>query len=164
VNVGLIEGGTAKNTVPDRAACVIDTRFETREDAEAVRGALRRLANSPWEGISDVPERLREARVELDGRITRLPLEASDASQALRLAYETCAAAVGLSVGEAPLQGGGSDANLLSALGVPSIDGLGPYGKHFHKIEEWSSLSSLRRRTQALACFLVEGWERARPA
>lgn len=164
VNVGLIEGGTAKNTVPDRASCVIDTRFETREDAEAVQAALHELAASPWDGVAGVPERLREAKIELDGRITRLPLEASDASQALRRAYESCAAAVGLEVGEAPLQGGGSDANLLSALGVPSIDGLGPYGRHFHKVEEWSSLSSLRRRTKALARFLVEGWERARPA
>ncbi len=60
-------------------------------------------------------------------------------------------------MGEAPLQGGGSDANLLAANGVPVIDGLGPFGKHFHKVEEWSSLSSLQKRTEALASFLVHG-------
>lgn len=160
LNIGLIDGGTAKNTVPDRASCVIDTRFETREDAERVVAALESLAAHPWAGLDVQPERLREATVTVEGRVTRLPLESSDASQRLRESYEHYAAAVGLKIGEAPLQGGGSDANLLSSFGVPSIDGLGPYGKHFHKVEEWSSLSSLQRRTKALACFLAGGVER----
>ncbi len=160
VNVGLIEGGTAKNTVPDQATCVIDTRFETIEDARRVVAALEALAADPWSGIEVEPGRLREVEIELEGGITRPPLEASPESQRLREAYERCAAAAGLEVGEAPLQGGGSDANLLSSHGVPVIDGLGPYGRHFHKIQEWSSLRSLQRRTRALACFLVEGVER----
>ena len=57
-------------------------------------------------------------------------------------------------MGEAPLQSGGSDANLLAACGVPSIDGLGPCWRDFHRVTEWSSLGSLLKRTQALACFL----------
>ncbi|MBC8072615.1 MAG: M20 family peptidase, partial [Deltaproteobacteria bacterium] len=61
----------------------------------------------------------------------------------------------GLAVGEAPRQGGGSDGNLLAAWGVPTIDGLGPWGKDFHQTTEHSSLDSLRRRTQALACLLA---------
>jgi acetylornithine deacetylase/succinyl-diaminopimelate desuccinylase-like protein len=79
-----------------------------------------------------------------------------DWSQRLRLAYEPYAAAMGLQVGEAKLQGGGSDANLLVALGVPCIDGLGPFGEFFHQVTEWCSLTSLRRRTAALAWFLAE--------
>lgn len=83
-------------------------------------------------------------------------MEASDASQALRARYERHAAAVGLDTGEAPLQGGGSDANILSGAGVPCIDGLGPRGRHYHEAREWSSLESLLRRTEALARFLCE--------
>ena len=30
-----------------------------------------------------------------------------------------------------------------------------PYGKHFHNPREWSSLDSLRRRTQAIALYLL---------
>ncbi|MEM6990765.1 MAG: M20 family metallopeptidase [Myxococcota bacterium] len=157
-NVGLIEGGTAKNTVPEQARCVIDTRFETVADAEAVRAALEAIVASPWGDT--VPQRLHEAAVVLGGAVTRPPMEASDESQALRRRYERHAAAAGLDVGEAPRQGGGSDANLLAAYGVPSIDGLGPFGKFFHKPQEWSSLQSLRRRTQALACFLAEHADR----
>jgi len=80
---------------------------------------------------------------------------ATDASQALRRRYEEHALAAGLEVGEASTQGGGSDANLLAAAGVPVIDGLGPYGAHFHSTAEFSSLSSLKRKTQALCCFLA---------
>jgi glutamate carboxypeptidase len=156
LNVGLIEGGTAKNTVPERASCQVDARFETIADAERVSAFLRGLQTDPFAGIDRVPERLRRVTVEVAGGITRPPMEASPGTQRLRGVYEPYAAACGLQVGECPLQGGGSDANLLAADGVPVIDGLGPYGQFFHQVEEWSSLDSLRRRTAALACFLAE--------
>lgn len=155
LNVGLIEGGTAKNTVPALARCQIDARFETVADAERVTAALKALAPDPF-AVLALPERLRGVTVEVEGGVTRPPMEAAPATQRLRAVYEPFAAASGLQVGECPLQGGGSDANLLAADGVPCIDGLGPYGQYFHQTEEWSSLDSLRRRTAALAWFLAE--------
>lgn len=156
LNVGLFDGGTAKNTVPEKASIQVDARYQTLADAERVTAALFDLQRDPFAGIDAVPERLRGVRVEVSGGLTRPPMEASAATGRLRLAYEPYAAAVGLQVGEAPLQGGGSDANLLVALGVPCIDGLGPFGEFFHEVQEWSSLTSLRRRTAALACYLSE--------
>lgn len=150
VNVGIVEGGTAKNTVPDHASCTIDARFTTAAEATRLQDELQRLASAT------LPGRLAAARYELTGGVSRPPMEPSSATQSLRAHYERHAAAVGLGVGEAPLQGGGSDANLLAAAGVAVIDGLGPWGKHFHKVEETSSLSSLLKRTQALATFLVD--------
>ncbi|MCX4239364.1 M20/M25/M40 family metallo-hydrolase [Paraliomyxa miuraensis] len=165
VNVGIIAGGTAKNTVPDFARCVIDSRFVTVADAEEVVARMQALAADPFaeetaRGV-EVPARLRQARVELRGGVSRPPMEVRPGTQALRLRYEAHAAAAGLRVGEAPRQGGGSDANLLAAHGVPCIDGLGPAGAFFHNPQEWSSLSSLRRRTQALACMLAEEADRS---
>ncbi len=156
LNVGLFDGGTAKNTVPEKASIQVDARYQTLADAERVTAALFALADDPFAGITDVPERLRSVRVDVSGGLTRPPMEASAATQRLRLAYEPYAAAVDLQVGEAPLQGGGSDANLLVALGVPCIDGLGPFGEFFHEVQEWSSLTSLRRRTAALAWYLAD--------
>lgn len=156
LNVGLFEGGTAKNTVPERASIQVDARYQTLADARQVTATLFALADDPFAGIADVPERLRGVRVEVSGGLTRPPMEPLPSTSALRLAYEPYAAAMGLQVGEAPLQGGGSDANLLVALGVPCIDGLGPFGEFFHEVREWSSLTSLRRRTAALAWFLAE--------
>ena len=76
-------------------------------------------------------------------------------SHALMAAYAIHAASVGLGAGEAPLQGGGSDANLLAQHGVPCIDGLGPAGTGAHRRAERCSLESLRLRTMALSRFLA---------
>jgi glutamate carboxypeptidase len=48
----------------------------------------------------------------------------------------------GLGDGEAPLLGGGSDANTVAPLGVPAIDGLGPRGAGFHTSTEDGELDS----------------------
>ena len=156
LNVGTIEGGTAKNTVPERASCQVDARFETVADSERVAAAMHELARDPFAGCVGVPDRLRGVRVEVSGGVTRPPMEPIAASRRLLAAYEPYAAASGLKTGEAELQGGGSDANLLVALGVPCIDGLGPFGEYFHQVREWCSLASLRARTAALAWFLAE--------
>lgn len=153
VNVGLFEGGTAKNTVPEHARCELDGRFIRAEDGPWLEEAVARVVRGAH---ADWPERLKLVHFATSGGVTRPPMEATGASQRLRAEYARHAAAAGLGAGEAPLQGGGSDANLLAAEGVPSIDGLGPYGQHFHQREEWSSLSSLRKRTEALATFLLE--------
>ncbi len=156
VSVGLVEGGTAKNTVAEAAVAHLDARYETSAAVEQLEQAMRAICASPFEGVDPVlaPERLRRAALTLEGGVTRPPMEPLPGTEALRLVYEREASAVGLSVGEAPLQGGGSDANLLVGFGVPCIDGLGPYGEHFHETREWCSLGSLEKRTAALGRFL----------
>lgn len=150
VSVGLIAGGTARNTVPERASCEVDARFERHADALALDAAMAQLAKL------ELPGRLADVRVEVSGGIARPPMEATDAMHQLADRYGAHAERAGLGAGLAPLQGGGSDANLIAAAGVPCIDGLGPAGQHYHRTDEWCSLDSLRRRTQALATFLAE--------
>ncbi len=149
VNVGVFEGGTAKNTVPDQASIVIDARFVEADTVAEVQRKFEEIIATP------MPARLTGVRFELTGKVTRPPMEKTAENEALRLEYERHAAAVGLKVGEAPRQGGFSDSNLLAAHGIPTIDGLGPFGKGDHSKDEWCSLDSLRRRTQALALFLA---------
>jgi glutamate carboxypeptidase len=48
-------------------------------------------------------------------------------------------------------RGGASDGNLITALGVPCIDGMGPIGGGAHTEKEWADLNSLRERTRLLA-------------
>ena len=152
VNVGLFHGGTAKNTVPESAWVELDARFIRAADGDELVASIRTVVAEPA-----LPDRLRlrDVQLSLSGGITRPPMEPTDATQALRARYEEQAEAVGLGSGEAPLQGGGSDANLLASAGVPCIDGLGPFGRFFHQREEHCFLDSLHRRTQALARFLA---------
>jgi glutamate carboxypeptidase len=109
VNVGQFSGGTSKNTVPERAECKLDLRYQTVADAEALVAGLRAAADA-----AQVPG----VRLEVQGGVNRLPLERTDASAALRDEYAACARESGLGDGEAPLLGGGSDANTIAPLGV----------------------------------------------
>jgi glutamate carboxypeptidase len=148
VNVGQITGGTSKNTVPERAECKIDLRYETVADAEALVGRLRAAAEAAGAAVPG-------ARMEVIGGVNRLPLERTPASAALRDEYAACARTAGLGDGEAPLLGGGSDANTVAPLGVPAIDGLGPRGAGFHTTTEYVELDSFLPKAEALLRFLI---------
>lgn len=148
VNVGKFTGGTSKNTVPDRADALVDFRFETRADGEALVSAIKAAAE---ECAATVPG----ARIEVSGGIARLPLERTDASAALMEAYGAAAKAAGLAAGEAGLIGGGSDASTTSAIGIASIDGLGPRGIGFHTHDEQIEVVTLLQKAEALARFLA---------
>ena len=50
--------------------------------------------------------------------------------------------------------GGGSDASTSHAMGIPSIDGLGPRGIGFHTKDEQIEIATLLLKAQALARFL----------
>jgi glutamate carboxypeptidase len=147
VNVGLIRGGSSANTVPAEATCSADVRFVRATDGEAVIAACEAAAAELSAATG--------ARVEVNGRIGRLPLERSEASVALYRAYAACARAAGLGDGEAALMGGGSDANTVSAIGVPAIDGLGPRGRGFHTHDEYIEVPTLARRVEALIRYLI---------
>jgi glutamate carboxypeptidase len=146
VNVGTFQGGTTKNTVPAEARCEVDLRFEAREDGARLEADLARIAR---EAAID------GTRIEIGRTGWRDPLVRTEASAALAREYLACAAASGLGTGEAPLVGGGSDACTTGAMGIPSIDGLGPRGRGFHTHEEEVDLSSLVPKACALVRFLA---------
>jgi glutamate carboxypeptidase len=146
VSVGTIRGGTSKNTVPDLAECAVDLRFLSNRDGEALVESLRAAcAEAAVEGT----------RLELAPSSWRAPLERTPASAALADAYGACQRESGLGSGEAPLVGGGSDACTTGALGIPSIDGLGPRGAAFHTRDERVELGSLVPKAQAFLRYLA---------
>jgi glutamate carboxypeptidase len=148
VNVGVIEGGDAKNTVPDRCEAELDFRFQTVADADATFARMKEIALEAARAVDGTS-------LELAGGPARYPLEKSDASVALFREYGACAKEAGLGSDEAPLIAGGSDASSTSAIGIPSIDGLGPRGSGFHTKEELIEISSLEPKAAALAAFLA---------
>ena len=51
--------------------------------------------------------------------------------------------------------GGASDGNLTSAIGIPTLDGLGAVGDGAHALDEWVEIESLPERA-ALVAGLIE--------
>ncbi len=146
VNVGLVSGGTTKNTVPAFAACEVDLRFEAVADGRALEEALQAIArDAAVEGTT----------LEVQRASWRDPLERTPASSALAKEYGDCQRESALGQGEAPLVGGGSDACTTGAAGIPSIDGLGPRGKGYHTREEEVDLASFVPKASALVRFLA---------
>ncbi|MBT8491628.1 MAG: M20 family metallopeptidase [Deltaproteobacteria bacterium] len=147
LNVGLAKGGEARNTVPPLAECSVDMRFESSADGESTVTRVRELASRLSQETG--------ASIEVDGGVRREPLERSDGSARLYQEYAACADAAGLGSEESPPLGGGSDANTLSSVGVPAIDGLGPRGLGFHTKDEFIEVSTLPLRVEALVRFLL---------
>ncbi len=147
VNVGLISGGEARNTVPHHAECDIDFRLIHKEDGEELVRAVHALAERFGKETS--------TSFSVSGGVSRPPLERSEASAGLAARYADAAKLSGLGFEEAGLIGGGSDANNVSAIGVPAIDGMGPRGSGFHTYNEHIEVSSLALRAEALVRFLL---------
>lgn len=148
VNVGTISGGTSKNTVPAEATAGVDLRFQTPADGERLVTTLKDLAAK---AAAAVPG----ARIDVEQGSMRPPMNKADGVDDLRRRYGKHARAVGLSDDEAPRQGGGSDGNTAAAMGIPTLDGLGPRGKGFHTHDEQIEFETLLQRTCALAAFLA---------
>jgi glutamate carboxypeptidase len=146
VNVGKIAGGVGKNTVPAQCRAEIDLRYVLPAQGTELLTGLRVLASL---------EHLPGTRVELQEGAGRAPLVATDASRALVERWGEGAREAGLGTGEAPLQGGGSDASTTASVGVPSVDGLGPRGAGFHTLDERVELDSLVPKAEALLRFLL---------
>ena len=148
VNVGTFSGGTSANTVPAEARCEIDLRLVRGTDGDRLLGELDHLARALAAETG--------ATFTIDGGIRRAPLEHLPGTPALLARYAAAARAEGLGGDEAPLMGGGSDANTLAALGIPAIDGLGPRGKGFHTPEEYAEIATFEPRVLALVRFLLD--------
>lgn len=142
VNVGRITGGTRPNVVAEHAEAVIDVRVPAAEDAARITTALQRLQP-------------RDARITLSvtGAVDRPPLERSAAVTRLYEQAREVARELGRDLGEGST-GGGSDGNFTAALGVPTLDGLGPEGDGAHALHEHVVLRDLPWRAAFLASLV----------
>jgi glutamate carboxypeptidase len=143
VNVGVVSGGTRENVVAAAAEALLDVR-------------VARLADCAWleEQLAHGPE-LDGTTVELSGGWTRPPLERSPGAATLFEHAREHGRALGLDLHEASAAGG-SDGNLVGALGVPVLDGLGAEGAGSHAVDEHVLVDSLPVRAQLLAAILRE--------
>jgi glutamate carboxypeptidase len=145
VNVGLMQGGTAVNTVAARATAAIDVRFPTLNIMEKILGEVREICN-----CCELPGS--DSRILREGSF--LPLEQDEASRALLDLYARSAAELGLEVaGEAT--GGSADSGFTAALGTPTLCGTGPVGGNAHTDDEWCRIDTMVPRAQALALTIL---------
>jgi glutamate carboxypeptidase len=142
VNAGVIGGGTRSNVVAAEAWAEFDVRIAKAADEQRIDRRFRALRAVD-----------RRCRLEVTGGLNRPPMERTSGTVTLFRRAATMAAGLGFQLQEAAT-GGGSDGNFTSALGIPTLDGMGAVGEGAHADRESILLDALVPRTALLAAMI----------
>jgi glutamate carboxypeptidase len=142
VNAGVIGGGTRSNVVAAEAWAEFDVRIAKAVDGPRMDRRFRSLRAVD-----------RRCTLEVTGGLNRPPMERTPGTVALFRRAATMAAGLGFQLQEAAT-GGGSDGNFTSALGIPTLDGMGAVGEGAHAEKESILLDALVPRTALLAAMI----------
>jgi glutamate carboxypeptidase len=142
VSVTQVNGGVALNVIPPESQIYADVRFLKQSEFDRIDAAIRSLTPV-------VPG----ANVVVDGYLDRPPMERNKVILGTYQQARQIGESLGLSMSETG-SGGGSDGNFTAALGIPTLDGMGPEGQGMHALHEQVSIRSLYRRSTLIAGIL----------
>jgi glutamate carboxypeptidase len=141
VSVNLVRGGRSRQVTAAEARADIDVRVRDAARMQEVDAMVRAVAGVPI---------LPGIRIELEGKLTRPPLEPTPGSERLVALAAEVAAEIGIELH--PIEEyGGSDGCFTAALGVATLDGLGPLTYDMCGDDERIEIASLVPRTALLA-------------
>lgn len=144
LSVGLVSGGSASNVVPEYAEAVVDMRYWDNNKFGEIHHTLLEMAKKPHiDGVS----------IEIIVKSQKPAMVMNEGTQKLMQLVEKAGASINLPITWQAV-GGGSDANLTSSHGIPSLDGLGPIGAGFHSDKEYLELDSIEPRIALLKAIL----------
>ena len=140
VNVGVITGGSGANVVAGTASAKIDVRHWVPEETERIDATLATITpTDPRVSIS------------VNSSWNRPPMQHTAGTEALFQVLKTQASRLGHDDLKGIAVGGGSDANFISAIGVPVVCGLGAGGAGAHARYEYIYPDSVPFFTALLA-------------
>ncbi len=147
-NCGVISGGTAANTVPEKCTFTAEIRFNTNAELEYAESIIKKIAEKQYiDGTS----------CELKKIVSRPAMEKCDRNfellKKMNEIYKKC----GLPELTARQSLGGSDAAEVTQSGIPCVDSIGVAGDKIHTPDEYALLSSLSQAAKRIAavCFYI---------
>jgi glutamate carboxypeptidase len=143
VSVGTAGGGSKTNVIPAEAWAEVDVRIARKSDGPRIERKFASLK----------PADKRCSLVETGG-INRPPMERTPGTVKLYQHARALARELGFELAEAAT-GGASDGNFTSAMGVPTLDGMGAVGEGAHASHESILIEHLAPRTALLAGMLI---------
>lgn len=143
VSVGVAGGGTKTNVIPADAFAEVDGRIARIADGPRIERKFASLKAAD-----------KRCSLAITGGINRPPMERTRGTVRLFQRAQSLAAEIAIQLEEAST-GGASDGNFTSALGVPTLDGMGAVGEGAHASHESILLEHLAPRTALLAGMLA---------
>lgn len=142
LNVGIINGGEARDVVPSEAEGKIDLRVSDEEQKDDIIKDMESVVkNIHVNGTSS----------SLKGGMSRPPMVKTEATEKLLAVIEKAGKELGMNIKDEST-GGGSDASFTASEGIPTVDGMGPLGQFSHSLEhEFVDLKTFPKRTALLA-------------
>jgi glutamate carboxypeptidase len=144
VNVGVVGGGSKSNVIPAEAWAEVDVRIARPTDGARMERKFAALKATD-----------KRCSLTVTGGINRPPMQRTRATVALYRQARALAAELGFELDEAAT-GGASDGNFTSALGIPTLDGMGAVGEGAHARQESVVLEHVAPRIALLAGLLAE--------
>jgi glutamate carboxypeptidase len=141
VSVNLVSGGRSRQVTAAEAMADIDVRVRHSAQMDQTEATVRKVAGAPI---------LPGIRIDLKGRITRPPLEPNPNTKLLLKMATEVAAQIGIDLHPTE-EYGGSDGCFTAALGIATLDGLGPLTYDMCGDRERIEVASLVPRTVLLA-------------
>jgi len=140
-NAGKMSGGIGANTISPTAQIIVEVRYSQQQERERLLAGIKEVVNNPEvSGVSAC----------LSGKIQRDVMQPNDKQTKFLTMLEKLL--------DEPLateqRGGVSDANIVSAAGVPTLDGFGPYGDGDHTKNERAAKKSFSRRIAQVSKIL----------
>jgi glutamate carboxypeptidase len=143
VSVGLAGGGSKTNVIPAEAWAEVDGRIARIADGARIEKKFASLKATD-----------KRCKISVSGGINRPPMERTRGTVAHFQRARALAAELGFQLDEAAT-GGASDGNFTSALGIPTLDGMGAVGEGAHAAHESVRLDHLATRTALLAGMIA---------
>jgi acetylornithine deacetylase/succinyl-diaminopimelate desuccinylase-like protein len=134
-NVGIIEGGSSVNAIPERASMLVDIRSVSSDEIEKLEAYLRRVVDIAAREENSLRSMSGTSLVcEFEQVGDRPSGETPMNSRIVRAAIE-CSRALGI---EPRLDCSSTDSNIPISLGVPAITlGVGGISSNCHSLTEW---------------------------
>lgn len=143
VSVGIAGGGTKTNVIPAEAFAEVDVRIAKITDGPRIERWFKSLKSAD-----------KRCSLSITGGINRPPMERTRGTVRLFEQARSLAAELGFTLDEAST-GGASDGNFTSALGIPTLDGMGAVGEGAHATHESILIEHIAPRTALLAGMLA---------
>jgi glutamate carboxypeptidase len=142
VNVGTIEGGLRPNVIAPESRAHGEVRVLTHKDAQQIAERIRNL-QPVTPGVT----------LEIDGRLSRPPMELTPRNRSLWEIAKSLGREIGVELAAGAV-GGASDGNTTS-LFTATLDGLGAVGDGAHARHEFVFLDKMVERGALLALLLM---------